>query len=74
MMANFPAAADGSERRGLDFRAHEPDVDDLRGRIQSVVPFFCANPSCIHAFCPLHRGKVFIRFALVCWLNITVYE
>src|SRR6266849_1533551 len=63
MMADFPVATDGSERRVFNFRAHEPDVNDLRGRIESVIPYFCANLSCIHANCPLHR-KGFIRLAL----------
>ncbi|KAH9988149.1 hypothetical protein BJV77DRAFT_1023147 [Russula vinacea] len=54
MMADFPAVDDGSERRGIDFRAHEPDVDNLRGRIESVIPHFCANPGCIHTHCPRH--------------------
>lgn len=69
MMADFPAAADGSERQGFNFRAHEPDVDDLRGRIESIIPHFCANPSCIQAFCPLHC-KGFIKLALACWLTM----
>jgi hypothetical protein len=64
-MADFPVATDGSERRVIDFRAHEPDVNDLRGRIESAIPYFCVNPSCIHAYCPLHR-KGFIRLALAC--------
>ncbi|KAF8488924.1 hypothetical protein F5888DRAFT_1909582 [Russula emetica] len=54
MMADFPVATDGPERRGINFRAHEPDVNDLRGRIESVIPYFCASSSCIHAYCPLH--------------------
>jgi hypothetical protein len=73
MMADFPTAVDGSQRRGFNFRAHEPDVDDLRGRIESVVPYFCAKPSCIHAYCPLH-GKDFIGLSLACWLTMTVYQ
>jgi hypothetical protein len=64
-MANFPVATDGSERRVVNFRAHEPDVNDLRGRIESVIPDFCPYPSCIHVYCPLHR-KGFIRLALAC--------
>ncbi|KAI0280120.1 hypothetical protein BGY98DRAFT_965749 [Russula aff. rugulosa BPL654] len=54
MMVDFPVTTDGSERRVINFRAHEPDVNDLRARIESVIPYFCANPSCIHANCPLH--------------------
>ncbi|KAI0253462.1 hypothetical protein BJV78DRAFT_211135 [Lactifluus subvellereus] len=53
-LADFPASADGAEHRGIDPRAYEPDVDDLRQRIDSLVPYFCANPSCIQAFCPQH--------------------
>jgi hypothetical protein len=65
MMADFPIAPDGSERQVINFRAHEPDVNDLRGRIESVIPYFCPNPSCIHVYCPLHR-KGFIRLAPAC--------
>ncbi|KAH9164584.1 hypothetical protein EDB89DRAFT_2016838 [Lactarius sanguifluus] len=54
MMADFPIDVDGMEQRGIDPRAHEPDINDLRGRLNSVVPYFCANPSCIQAFCPRH--------------------
>ncbi|KAI9462879.1 hypothetical protein BJY52DRAFT_1255768 [Lactarius psammicola] len=54
MMADFPIDADGVEQRRIDPRAHEPDIDDLRGRLDSIVPFFCANPGCIQAFCPRH--------------------
>jgi hypothetical protein len=38
-----------------------------------VVPYFCAKPSCIHAYCPLH-GKSFIRLSLTCWLTAIVYQ
>ncbi|KAF8466499.1 hypothetical protein DFH94DRAFT_781237 [Russula ochroleuca] len=58
MMAEFPTADDGSERRGFNFRAHEPDVDDLRGRIESVIPRFCANPGCIHTHCHRHGNTI----------------
>ncbi|KAH9059795.1 hypothetical protein EDB87DRAFT_1562822 [Lactarius vividus] len=54
MMADFPINVDGVEQRGIDLRAHEPDINDLRGRLNSVVPYFCANPGCIQAFCPRH--------------------
>ena len=70
-MADFPASADGAEQRGFNFRAHEPDVDDLRGRLQSLIPRFCANPTCIQAYCPLHRED-FIGLALACWLTIII--
>lgn len=53
-MANFSANPDGSKRREIDFRAYEPKIDDLRRRIDSVVPYFCPNPCCIQAFCPQH--------------------
>ena len=62
MMVDFPVTTDGSERRVINYRAHEPDVNDLRARIESVIPYFCANPSCIHANCPLH-GRCFIGLA-----------
>jgi len=62
-MAEFPANADGSERRGINPRAHEPDINDLRKRIESMVPYFCANPGCVQALCPYHR-RPFIRLAL----------
>lgn len=65
MMADFSVATDDSERQVINLRAHEPDVNDLRGRIESVIPYFCPNPSCIHVYCPLHC-KGFIRLALVC--------
>ncbi|KAI9444047.1 hypothetical protein H4582DRAFT_2190030 [Lactarius indigo] len=54
MMVDFPIDVDGVERRGIDLRAHEPDINDLRGRLDSIVPYFCANPSCVQAFCPRH--------------------
>ena len=63
MMVDFPVPADSSERRVINFRAHEPDANDLRGRIESLIPYFCANPSCIHVYCPLH-GECFLRLAL----------
>ena len=63
MMAEFPANADGSERRGINLRAHEPDIDDLCKRIESIVPYFCANPGCVQALCPYHR-RGFIRLEL----------
>jgi len=53
-MDNFPIDADGVEERILDPRAHEPDIDDLRGRLDSINPNFCPNPCCIQAFCPQH--------------------
>ena len=55
-MADFPASADGVEHRGIDPHAYEPDIDDLRRRIESVDPYFCDNPGCIQAFCP-HHGR-----------------
>jgi hypothetical protein len=70
-MAEFPTADDGSERRGFNFRAHEPDVDDLRGRIESVIPRFCANPGCIHTHCHRH-GKGFIALTHACRLTVIV--
>lgn len=73
MMADFPAVDGGSERRGINFRAHEPDVDDLRGRIESVIPYFCANPGCIHTHCPRHgKGVIALALTLACWLTVTV--
>ena len=73
MMADFPAVDDGSERRGIDFRAHEPDVDNLRGRIESVIPHFCANPGCIHTHCPRHgKDLVALALTLACWLTVIV--
>ncbi|KAI9444046.1 hypothetical protein H4582DRAFT_2095391 [Lactarius indigo] len=54
MMADFPVDTDGVEQRRIDPRAHEPDINDLRGRLDSVFPYFCANPGCIQAFCPRH--------------------
>jgi hypothetical protein len=59
-MAEFPANADSSEQREINFRAHEPGINDLRKRIDSVVPYFCANPCCLQAFCP-HHGKDLYR-------------
>ncbi|KAH9974853.1 hypothetical protein BJV74DRAFT_183098 [Russula compacta] len=58
MMANFSTNLDGSERREIDFRAYEPKIDDLRRRIDSIVPYFCPNPGCIQAFCPRHEKKL----------------
>jgi hypothetical protein len=55
--ADLPTSIDGVERRTIDFRAHEPDIDNLRERIESVVPYFCAVPTCVQAFCPQH-GRV----------------
>jgi histone-lysine N-methyltransferase EZH2 len=54
MMVDFPIDGDGVEQRNIDFRAHEPNIDNLRGRLDSIVPYFCANPGCIQAFCPRH--------------------
>lgn len=48
-------ATDGSKQQVFNLRAHEPDVNDLRGRIESIIPYFCPNPSCIHVNCPLHQ-------------------
>jgi hypothetical protein len=58
MTTEFPANADGSGRE-ISLRAHEPGIDDLRKRIDSIVPYFCANAGCVHAYCPYH-GKVFL--------------
>ncbi|KAH9965545.1 hypothetical protein BGW80DRAFT_756075 [Lactifluus volemus] len=52
--ADLPTSIDGVERRTIDFRAHEPDIDNLRERIESVVPYFCAVPTCVQALCPQH--------------------
>jgi hypothetical protein len=57
-MADFPVNADSSERREIKLRAHEPGIDDLRKRIDSISPYFCANPGCVQALCP-HHGKDF---------------
>jgi len=73
-MADFPSATDGSERRGINLRAHEPDVNDLRGRIESVIPYFCANPSCIHVYCPLHRKGFISSRLLLESLTMLIYE
>ncbi|KAI0302826.1 hypothetical protein B0F90DRAFT_1667436 [Multifurca ochricompacta] len=54
MMDDLRLEADGPGRQSINFRAQEPDADDLRGRIDSIVPYFCGNPGCIHAFCPRH--------------------
>ncbi|KAH9164585.1 hypothetical protein EDB89DRAFT_2077985 [Lactarius sanguifluus] len=54
MTADFPIDIDGVEQGRIDPRAHEPDIDDLRGRLNSIFPYFCANPGCIQAFCPQH--------------------
>ncbi|KAH9059794.1 hypothetical protein EDB87DRAFT_1809770 [Lactarius vividus] len=54
MMADFPIDTDGMEQRRIDPRAHEPDIDDLRGRLKSIFPYFCAHPGCIQAYCPRH--------------------
>ena len=62
-MAEFPANPDGSGRRRINTRAHEPDIGNLRRRIDSIIPYFCANPGCIQALCPYHR-RGFIRLAL----------
>ena len=63
MMVEFPANPAGSRRRRVDTRGHEPDIDDLRKRIESMVPYFCANPGCIQALCPYHR-RGFSKFAI----------
>ncbi|KAH9954772.1 hypothetical protein BC827DRAFT_1241027 [Russula dissimulans] len=57
--ADIPTTADGPQRRGIDPREHEPDINDLRRRIDSVVPYFCAYPGCIQFMCPLHGGVGF---------------
>lgn len=67
MMVDFPIGADGTEQRSIDIRAHEPDIDNLRGRLDSIVPFFCANPGCIHAFCPRHGMLLF--WLTTCWFR-----
>ena len=73
-MADFPVPTGGSERPLINLRAHEPDVNDLRGRIESIIPYFCTNPSCIHANCPLHRkGLSGLRLVSVS-LTMLVYE
>ncbi|KAF8273078.1 hypothetical protein EI94DRAFT_1783169 [Lactarius quietus] len=54
MMIDFPIDADGAERPGIDIRAYEPGIDDLRKRLNSIVPYFCANPGCVQTFCPRH--------------------
>ncbi|KAF8268570.1 hypothetical protein EI94DRAFT_1800296 [Lactarius quietus] len=53
-MADFPSDDDNVDRPGMDIRAHEPKTDDLRRRLDSIARYFCANPSCIQAFCPRH--------------------
>jgi hypothetical protein len=58
MMVDFPIDLE-DKRPKIDIRAHEPDIDDLFGRLDSVVPSFCANPSCIQAFCPQHGMSLF---------------
>jgi hypothetical protein len=65
-MAEFPANADSAEQREINPRAHEPGINDLRKRIDSVVAYFCANPCCVQALCP-HHGKDFYR-ARAWWL------
>lgn len=57
IMAELPASTDGSGPRGIDPRAHEPDINDLRKRIDSIVPYFCPNPGCVQALCPYHRRR-----------------
>ncbi|KAH9047475.1 hypothetical protein EDB83DRAFT_1463014 [Lactarius deliciosus] len=54
MTADFPIDTDGVEQGRIDPRAHEPDINDLRGRLNTIFPYFCANPGCIQAFCPQH--------------------
>ena len=63
VMAEFPTDAGGFERREINPRAHEPGIDDLRKRVESIVPYFCASPSCVQSLCPYH-GRSFIRLAL----------
>jgi hypothetical protein len=72
MTADIPTTADGPLRRGINPREHEPGIDDLRRRIESVVPYFCANPGCVHAFCPLHGRSSstsyrFVRLMTIQW-------
>ena len=57
-MADFAVNADSSEQREINLRAHEPDIDELRKRIDSIFPYFCANPGCVQALCP-HHGEDF---------------
>ncbi|TFY66790.1 hypothetical protein EVG20_g4293, partial [Dentipellis fragilis] len=33
-----------------------PKADALKGRVGSLLPLFCGNLSCIHAYCPVHVG------------------
>jgi hypothetical protein len=54
MIADIDLSADGIRQRTIDARAYQPDINDLRRRIESIVPYFCANPGCIQAFCPRH--------------------
>lgn len=74
-MVNFPVATDGSDRQVINFRGHEPDVNDLRERIESVIPYFCANPSCIQVYCPLHGKWVSLGWNLLSGrLTMYIYE
>ena len=59
MMVDVPIGADGVERPRIDINAHVPDIDNLRGRVDSIVPSFCANPGCIQALCPRHGMYLF---------------
>jgi hypothetical protein len=62
-MAELPANTDGSGLHEINPRAYEPDINDLRKRIESIVPYFCPNPGCVQALCPYHRRR-FIRLTL----------
>ncbi|KAI0259724.1 hypothetical protein BC834DRAFT_604325 [Gloeopeniophorella convolvens] len=54
LMSDLTIGGDGAQPRRIDPRAFEPHIDDLRGRLESIVPYFCANPTCIQVFCPQH--------------------
>jgi hypothetical protein len=70
-MVDFPIDLD-DERPRIDIRAHEPDIDDLRGRLDSIVPHFCAHPTCIQAFCPLHGMFMFCAPKVLVWSHLLI--
>ncbi|KAI0297413.1 hypothetical protein BC826DRAFT_165885 [Russula brevipes] len=53
-IADLATDADTPEGGWFNPRTNEPGIDDLRRRIQSIAPYFCANPGCIQALCPRH--------------------
>ena len=66
-MADFPIDADGVEQRSIDLSACEPNIDDLRGRLDSIVRYFCPNPGCIQSFCQRHG--MFLFGLTTCWFS-----